>query len=179
MTGEWGFSDQLVCAGVETLRDVLVPLVGLAGVVIGAVITRRARRDEESAAKREALRGLVGPVNVILVDAMPMRIAMNLQREESPEAIRDLRARWSGVKADLAGHAALDPDPWVRDYITRLLVATDNLLTFDAWIVSDYLNNNSWTAAKATADEHYDEAHSLLFDLARHVRGDEPPTKKP
>ncbi|HVR79746.1 MAG TPA: hypothetical protein VMS99_15310 [Acidimicrobiia bacterium] len=163
----------------EGIGDLLVPLVGLAGVVIGALLTRQSQRDEREAARADALRVLVGAVNVLLVDALPDRIAFNLRKDESPETIRGLSEKWQSVKSDLAGHAALDKSPWVRDYTTRLLVEVDNLLTFDGWIVHDYLNDRVWDGAKKVADEHHDNALKLLFSLAREVRGEGRPTRTP
>lgn len=157
----------------------LPPFAALAGVAVGALMSRSTQREalafEARRARLEKLGAAVGEAKALLVDAEPQRLSMNFHPERSATLVKEVDERWQSIRPVLLGAALLNDSAEVRAALSELASDIRNLLHANAWIVSD-LNSKSELGRDsiATGRENYEAAIRSLDKTAILLRSSDP-----
>jgi hypothetical protein len=135
-----------------------------------AVARDRARREEERVREGAAV---VAPVSLVLSDAHPDRLGVNLDRADPLGRLKELRARWESLRAPLAAFS-LAQEAEAREAGRKLEVAVGNALTGAGWLVRDLAGQTAGdlTETRGRALKEWEDARAHAERLMALVRGE-------
>jgi hypothetical protein len=145
-------------------------IAALGGVILGAglgywfqrALTKEATKERWQRQAADALADL----EILLTDAHPDRVAINLDREAVVEQIAELKERGTLVRREVAVLAAGHPDPDIRAVAKMMQVGIFNTLSSVGWLVSDMLQSRDFQQARQDAVVR----HDLVTRLAEQIR---------
>jgi hypothetical protein len=96
-----------------------------------------ARRDERLKSGAD----LLGAIHVLLIDADPDRLAINLKRDAPFDSLSPLRAHWDDqLRVPLASFAIAQSSRDIRATAEQLSVAITKALTSAWWMLRDFVS---------------------------------------
>jgi hypothetical protein len=145
-----------------------------AGLLGGWLQHRYTIRREQSAARAARLREgatVIAPVALLLTDADPARLGVNINLADPLGPITELRAKWDELRTPLAAYAVSNPSTVVRDAGQKLIVAVSNALTSASWMLHDHARGASTTEKMLeTAKSDHAEARALVECVLASIR---------
>lgn len=161
-----------------------VALIGAAAGLLGGWLQHRyAIRREQSATHEACLREgatVLAPVALLLTDADPTRLGVNISLADPLGPVTELRTKWEEVRTPLAAYALSHPSNFVRDAGQMLIVAVSNALTSASWMLHDHARAAPTTEKMLeTAKSDHAEARALMERVLALMRDESPDPQAP
>ena len=160
--------------------------IAVAGTLLSSWLQdRRAQSRATAEARTQRVRAsadVVAGIEILLSDADPDRLAINVDRDPPLAAYVPLERDWlRNLRPALATFALADESPDVRTLGRQLETAIHNSFGSTRWLLRDLTNpmgGGDLVASRTTAVEKHAEARQLSERLMSAVRGEHSPQER-
>jgi hypothetical protein len=160
--------------------------IAVAGTLLSSWLQdRRAQSRATAEARTQRVRAsadVVAGIEILLSDADPDRLAINVDRDAPLAAYVPLERDWlRNLRPALATFALADESPDVRTLGRQLETAIHNSFGSTRWLLRDLTNpmgGGDLVASRTTAVEKHAEARQLSERLMSAVRGEHSPQER-
>jgi hypothetical protein len=151
-------------------------LIAVTGTLLAGLVRERradARAEKERRRERvDAGMDVLARVEILLSDADPARLGMNLDRQEPFGAWKPLSDEWHGsLRLALTTYTLADESPTVRDLGRKLGVAVSTSLNSTGWMLREMVPPKGNPGQLQIAESDHAKARELASQLETVIRG--------